>query len=575
MIYRIHAELVDGAYLPDHTTITRTFRIGGSATLDDLAGLILDSVDFDRKYDYSFFVDSAFPGRGKEYHSSFSIGLGKTKEKLYSLGLKEGMNCVFLYGFGNKWIFVLTVKEVLQESGNIKAEVIESEGEVQQYPDHDEEFEDDYDEEEFGDDYDEEEFEDDYDEEDGDDSDDDPDGSDLDFDSVGHHSVKKGKAERGSSDIPDVFAYEIDFSDEYFDDDDAIITKDYNPRLGRKVLRVVEHQLETGKPAFVTDVYRALQKKGNYRKLAKVKIANALITVIFNMMKYNMAYSDQMYKNALQDIMNLKDPEDAVVNLETGMERKISLIVEKIDNHFMRGKEEKAAGMFSDNWHLLKNWIENNFAREEEDGLKVFSPAEIDEMTDYRIGLGDVIREIDQAFLNTGRYEQILTLFPEMLDFFSWTDGDDDTIRGAVGEAYERLQRPAEADAWFEKWYEEFPDHPACTNYYVMIFEERGDLEKARQVLEAHIPHKEEISEQHYDLYMRAEELYKRLGMEEKSAFYRDLSEKCMQASGSGMGIIADNLEDMLVAWKKPKVYPNDPCPCGSGKKYKKCCGRA
>lgn len=25
---------------------------------------------------------------------------------------------------------------------------------------------------------------------------------------------------------------------------------------------------------------------------------------------------------------------------------------------------------------------------------------------------------------------------------------------------------------------------------------------------------------------------------------------------------------------KASKVYPNDPCPCGSGKKYKKCCGR-
>ncbi len=24
---------------------------------------------------------------------------------------------------------------------------------------------------------------------------------------------------------------------------------------------------------------------------------------------------------------------------------------------------------------------------------------------------------------------------------------------------------------------------------------------------------------------------------------------------------------------KPAKVYPNDPCPCGSGKKYKKCCG--
>ena len=25
---------------------------------------------------------------------------------------------------------------------------------------------------------------------------------------------------------------------------------------------------------------------------------------------------------------------------------------------------------------------------------------------------------------------------------------------------------------------------------------------------------------------------------------------------------------------KDKKVYPNDPCPCGSGKKYKKCCGK-
>lgn len=26
---------------------------------------------------------------------------------------------------------------------------------------------------------------------------------------------------------------------------------------------------------------------------------------------------------------------------------------------------------------------------------------------------------------------------------------------------------------------------------------------------------------------------------------------------------------------EKPKVKPNEPCPCGSGKKYKKCCARA
>lgn len=38
------------------------------------------------------------------------------------------------------------------------------------------------------------------------------------------------------------------------------------------------------------------------------------------------------------------------------------------------------------------------------------------------------------------------------------------------------------------------------------------------------------------------------------------------------MGIPVD-LDGNAVKVEK-KIYPNDPCPCGSGKKYKKCCGR-
>lgn len=32
--------------------------------------------------------------------------------------------------------------------------------------------------------------------------------------------------------------------------------------------------------------------------------------------------------------------------------------------------------------------------------------------------------------------------------------------------------------------------------------------------------------------------------------------------------------KDSTTVHKDKKVYPNDPCPCGSGKKYKKCCGK-
>ena len=33
--------------------------------------------------------------------------------------------------------------------------------------------------------------------------------------------------------------------------------------------------------------------------------------------------------------------------------------------------------------------------------------------------------------------------------------------------------------------------------------------------------------------------------------------------------------KDSQTVKKGAKIYPNDPCPCGSGKKYKKCCGKA
>ena len=35
-----------------------------------------------------------------------------------------------------------------------------------------------------------------------------------------------------------------------------------------------------------------------------------------------------------------------------------------------------------------------------------------------------------------------------------------------------------------------------------------------------------------------------------------------------------DSLSKAPVKRMEAKVYPNDPCPCGSGKKYKQCCGR-
>ena len=35
-----------------------------------------------------------------------------------------------------------------------------------------------------------------------------------------------------------------------------------------------------------------------------------------------------------------------------------------------------------------------------------------------------------------------------------------------------------------------------------------------------------------------------------------------------------ENKRKPVVKAKEEKVGPNEPCPCGSGLKYKKCCGK-
>ncbi len=54
----------------------------------------------------------------------------------------------------------------------------------------------------------------------------------------------------------------------------------------------------------------------------------------------------------------------------------------------------------------------------------------------------------------------------------------------------------------------------------------------------------------------------------EMSGFSEADREAAMQAQGEAQEAVKTIKRD------KPKIRPNDPCPCGSGKKYKKCCGR-
>ena len=84
----------------------------------------------------------------------------------------------------------------------------------------------------------------------------------------------------------------------------------------------------------------------------------------------------------------------------------------------------------------------------------------------------------------------------------------------------------------------------------------------------------EELTEDtRVSLHFDKEKLYKNM-VEAKADWLYELPQwEAIYTEEERAALYKEQKESGIIR-KAPKVYPNDPCPCGSGKKYKKCCGR-
>ena len=69
-------------------------------------------------------------------------------------------------------------------------------------------------------------------------------------------------------------------------------------------------------------------------------------------------------------------------------------------------------------------------------------------------------------------------------------------------------------------------------------------------------------------LYEELGDEFNNLGITDRANYFYELAKKKSNNNSFSFKTLK------TPAVKPQKIYPNDPCPCGSGKKYKKCCGR-
>lgn len=119
--------------------VYRTIIIDGRSTLDDLCYAILSAFDFDNDHLYMFSLSRNRYDSDGYFHPQVPEKKNAANVSLNELNLKVRNKLLFLYDFGDEWLFDITVKKIEQSDILSLTHVKEQSGSVEQYQVWDEE----------------------------------------------------------------------------------------------------------------------------------------------------------------------------------------------------------------------------------------------------------------------------------------------------------------------------------------------------------------------------------------------------------------------------------------------------
>jgi len=109
--------------------------------------------------------------------------------------------------------------------------------------------------------------------------------------------------------------------------------------------------------------------------------------------------------------------------------------------------------------------------------------------------------------------------------------------------------------------------------YDVDIMTMTGFLDGINDSLKAQNPIEEMEEDTEVSLEFDKELLYKNMVKAGADWLYELEEWNSIFDEDTRKALYKEQKKSTTVVHDGPKVFPNDPCPCGSGKKYKKCCG--
>ena len=171
--------------------------------------------------------------------------------------------------------------------------------------------------------------------------------------------------------------------------------------------------------------------------------------------------------------------------------------------------------------------------------------------------------DLDVVLMENGMHNERLDFNRYLMAMPGYLDPDNPRMN--VAESLASLNRLEEAESMLSGWLEADPFWGSGWTCRANILLDNDRKDRALEIIEQGMTMMESSADaDNLELfYQNAELVYRRLGKMEKADY---CARKARESSS--------DIESKQMPAVSIKVGRNDPCPCGSGKKYKKCCGR-
>ena len=342
-----------------------------------------------------------------------------------------------------------------------------------------------------------------------------------------------------------------------------------NLRLKKSILEVVDNQLKANDPPCTKNTYDKLLDAGYSKSEAKDKIGAVVLTEIYDILKKGQAFDEEKYKSSLEEMLRQSIDYEDDHHIRTEWD-KWDQLVQKGYESFEEQKAAEGLCFWQEAWDIFESVMKQVPETETLYGLM--------ESQDYVYPIDCWLQDYEMELGNAGKYGERIAFCQKILEMFDWQGEDDSCFRCGIGESLFREGKTAEAYEYYENWLMDDSQNVNGTNSFSWILFENGDAEKAYEVVRK-VTWGVSCYVDNSILFMRARQLADYVGKENESKWYQqqlDTFENSIKKWEMDEDEIFDEFTapKQIPVVKEKKIYPNDPCPCGSGKKYKKCCGK-